>query len=101
MTRFPEWTPHYRRRLLSWLEARLSARNRVTWMLFPRIAAPEKYRAVAKSRSGSKSDMMRSFGDVCFAPDRLQKSFCTGDQKFCGLEARLSCKDVRDLIASR
>ena len=31
----------------------------------------------------------------------LQKSFCTGDQKFCGLQARLSCKDVRDLIASR
>ena len=31
----------------------------------------------------------------------LQKSFCTGDQKFCGLQARLSCKDVRDLVASR
>jgi hypothetical protein len=31
----------------------------------------------------------------------LQKSFCTGDEKFCGLQARLSCKDVRDLIASR
>ena len=31
----------------------------------------------------------------------LQKSFCTGDQKFYGLQARLSCKDVRDLIASR
>jgi hypothetical protein len=31
----------------------------------------------------------------------LQKSFCTGDQKFCGLQARLSCKDVRELIASR
>ena len=31
----------------------------------------------------------------------LQKSFCTGDQKFCGLQARLSRKDVRDLIASR
>jgi tetratricopeptide (TPR) repeat protein len=25
----------------------------------------------------------------------LQKSFCTGDQKFCGLQARLSCKNVR------
>jgi hypothetical protein len=34
-------------------------------------------------------------------PIVLQKSFCTGDQKFCGLQARLSCKDVRDLIASR
>jgi len=31
----------------------------------------------------------------------LQKSFCTGDQKFCGLQARLSRKDVRDLITSR
>ena len=31
----------------------------------------------------------------------LQKSFCTDDQNFCGLQARLSCKDVRDLIASR
>jgi len=31
----------------------------------------------------------------------LQNSFCTGDQKFCGLQARLSYKDVRDLIASR
>jgi hypothetical protein len=30
----------------------------------------------------------------------LQKSFCTGDQKFCGLQARVSYKDVRDLIAS-
>jgi len=34
-------------------------------------------------------------------PIVLQKSFCTGDQKFCGLQARPSCKDVRDLIASR
>jgi hypothetical protein len=31
----------------------------------------------------------------------LQKSFCTGDRKFCGLQVRLSCRDVRDLIASR
>ena len=38
---------------------------------------------------------------VCFWPILLQKSFCTGDQKFCGLQVRLSCKDVRDLIASR
>ena len=34
-------------------------------------------------------------------PIVLQNSFCTGDQKFCGLQARLSCNDVRDLIASR
>ena len=39
--------------------------------------------------------------DVAFWQIVLQKSFCTGDQKFCGLQARLSCKDVRDLIASR
>jgi hypothetical protein len=32
-------------------------------------------------------------------PILLQKSFCTGDQKFSGLWARLSCKDVGDLIA--
>jgi hypothetical protein len=31
----------------------------------------------------------------------LQKSFCTGDQKFQGPQVRLSCKYVRDLIASR
>ena len=31
----------------------------------------------------------------------LQKSFRTGDRKFCGLQARFSCKDVRDLVASR
>jgi hypothetical protein len=33
-------------------------------------------------------------------PIVLQKSFCTGDQKFWGPLARLSCKDVRDLIAA-
>jgi len=31
----------------------------------------------------------------------LQKSFFPGAQKFCGLQARPSCKDVRGLIASR
>jgi hypothetical protein len=31
----------------------------------------------------------------------LQKSFCTDDLKFCGLQARFSCKDVRGLIAAR
>jgi hypothetical protein len=30
----------------------------------------------------------------------LQNSLCARVQKFCGLEARLSGKDVRDLIAS-
>jgi hypothetical protein len=32
-------------------------------------------------------------------PILLQRSFCTADQKFSGLYARLSCKDVGDLIA--
>src|SRR5262245_44916358 len=36
-----------------------------------------------------------------FVPILLQKSFCTGDRKFCGPWTRLSCKDVRDLIALR
>ena len=40
-------------------------------------------------------------GMSALTPIVLQKSFCTGDQKFCGLQARLSRKDVRDLIASR
>ena len=31
-------------------------------------------------------------------PIVLQKSFFTGAQKFCGLQARPSCKDVRGLI---
>jgi hypothetical protein len=39
--------------------------------------------------------------EVGLVPIVLQKSFCTGDQNFCGLQAQLSCKDVRDLIASR
>ena len=29
----------------------------------------------------------------------LQKSFCIDDQKFQRSQARLSCKDVRDLVA--
>ena len=46
-----------------------------------------------KSHSG-RSDMMppaMSASDAIV----LQKSFCTGDEKFCGPQARLSCKDVR------
>ena len=31
----------------------------------------------------------------------VAKSSCTDDQKFCGLQARLSCKDVRGHILSR
>ena len=33
-------------------------------------------------------------------PIVLQKSFCTGGRNFRGLQARFSCKDLRDLIAS-
>jgi hypothetical protein len=42
-----------------------------------------------------------AIADVALWQILLQKSFCIGNQKFCGLQARLSCKDVRDLIASR
>jgi hypothetical protein len=38
-------------------------------------------------------------GESAIRPILLQNSFCTGDEKFCGLRARLSCKDVSDLIA--
>jgi hypothetical protein len=38
--------------------------------------------------------------DFGFGPILLQKSFWTEVQEFCRLEARLSGKDVRDLIAS-
>jgi hypothetical protein len=34
-------------------------------------------------------------------PIVLQKSFCTDDQKFCGLQARFSCKDVSGPVAPR
>ena len=33
-----------------------------------------------------------------FVPMLLKRSFCAGDQKFSGLWARFSCKDVGDLI---
>jgi hypothetical protein len=40
---------------------------------------------------------------ICFRFQRLllQKSFCTGGRKFCGLPVRLSCKDAGGLIPSR
>jgi hypothetical protein len=47
------------------------------------------------------ADIRQRGPHVPFVPILLQKSFCTGDQKFRGLQARLSCKDARDLIASR
>ena len=39
--------------------------------------------------------------EVRFGSIVLQKSFCTGGQNFRELQARFSCKDLRDLIASR
>ena len=33
-------------------------------------------------------------GERPFVPIVLQKSFCTGDQKFCGSQVRFSCKNV-------
>ena len=46
------------------------------------------------------TDIAVSRAQCSDGPILLQKSFCTDDQKFCGLQARLSFKDVRDLIAS-
>jgi hypothetical protein len=47
----------------------------------------------------SRADIVAVCPHVRFVPILLQKSFFTGDQKFSGLWARLSCKDVGDLIA--
>jgi hypothetical protein len=52
-----------------------------------------------ESDLASIADVGRAPRHVAEVPIVLQKSFYTGDQKFCGLQARLSCKDVRDLIA--
>src|SRR5215471_2292317 len=41
----------------------------------------------------------RTSREVREVPILLQKSFCTGDQKFSGLWTRLLCKDVGDLMA--
>jgi hypothetical protein len=48
-----------------------------------------------------KNDTPRYLDSVAMGGIVLQKSFCTDDQKFCGLQARFSCKDVRAPIASR
>jgi hypothetical protein len=67
---------------------------------YPRAAnTPFKndfYNKIGPKRTCNGRRSMSAFGGIV-----LQKSFCTDDQKFCGLQARLSCKDVRDLIASR
>jgi hypothetical protein len=44
------------------------------------------------------SGRMVAWAYVKDVPILLQKSFCTGDQKFSGLETRFLCKDVGDLI---
>ena len=48
-----------------------------------------------------EADIGRTFPEVRFVPILLQKSFCRRCQKFRGPQARFSCKDLRDLIASR
>jgi hypothetical protein len=47
------------------------------------------------------ADIQRTSRCFALVPIVLQKSFCTDDQKFYRPQVRLSCKDVRDLIASR
>ena len=51
---------------------------------------------VVMSACGPKADVATLAPNVGFGSIVLQKSFCTGDQKFCGLQVRLSCKDVGD-----
>ena len=53
------------------------------------------------SASPPIADLARTLRKLRKGPILLQKSFCPGDQKFCGLQVRFSCKDVRDLIALR
>jgi hypothetical protein len=47
----------------------------------------------------TKADIHLRDSHVCLGPIVLQKSFRTDDQKFYRPQARLSCKDVGDLIA--
>ena len=54
----------------------------------------------ATSGVGPLRQMLRRKRMSAFRVIVLQKSFCTGDQQFCGLQVRLSCKDVGDLITS-
>src|ERR1700730_8762866 len=53
--------------------------------------------AVRLFRNGTKvTSMMSALRGIL-----LQKSFCRRCQKFRGPQARFSCRDLRDLIASR
>jgi hypothetical protein len=63
------------------------------------VVGPRGWRA--PNRVGGRERELLHRNDFRLWPILLQKSFCTGDQKFYGLQAQLSCKDVRDLIASR
>jgi len=49
----------------------------------------------------SEAGIISTRAYVGYVPILLQKSFCTGDQKFCGSQARFSCKNVGDLIVAR
>ena len=71
---------------------------------FPRTNQRFANAAIAQSHKWTEiglSTLPRRARNVRFWQIVLQKSFCTDDQKFCELQARISCKDVRDLIASR
>jgi putative ABC transport system substrate-binding protein len=58
------------------------------------------HRVAVTARPRRRSDRISSVDDR-FWQIVLQKSFCTGDQNFCGLQAQISGKDVRDLVALR
>jgi hypothetical protein len=59
------------------------------------IVSPQR-----ENPQGPRPVVRRSMAMRLLSRDCVAKSFCTGDQKFCGLQVRLSCKDARDLIAS-
>ena len=80
-----------------------------SWMVLPVVDTAFYPKSVLTASHGSPrhcfvmlptSAMMpagsMSQANVRLWPILLQKSFCTGDQKFCGLQARLWCKDVRE-----
>jgi hypothetical protein len=75
------------------------------WPDFIVVSSKLGPRVAVLTASGDRPLLPQLQASYCVAANRrlgadlLQESFCTGDEKFCGLQARLSCKDVRDLIA--
>ena len=53
------------------------------------------------SASTPTAARQQTFRQFPLVPILLQKSFCTGGRKFCGLPVRLSCKNAGGLIPSR